>query len=93
MITAHTIINRSPDLVFSDIEGEVVMMSIEQAKYYGMDSVGSRIWKLLESPVKVGDMFGILRQEYEVTLEECERDVISFLNDLVSENLIEIVSE
>jgi hypothetical protein len=69
------------------------MMSIEKGKYYGMDLIASRIWELIEKPIHVGNMVGILMEEYDVTREDCEKDVLFFLNDLLSEKLVEIVSK
>jgi hypothetical protein len=91
MITAETIISRSREVVSSDIDGEVVMMSIEQGNYYGMDPIASRIWELVGDKIKVADLIGILTAEYQVTGRECENDVLAFLNELLSEKLIEIV--
>jgi hypothetical protein len=92
VITAETIIGRSREVVCSDIDGEVVMMSIGKGNYYGLDLIASRIWVLTGKPVKVADLIGVLTEEYEVTREDCEKDVLAFLNDLLSEKLIEIVS-
>jgi hypothetical protein len=92
MITAETIVSRSRDVVSSDIDGEAIMMSIERGKYYGMDPIASRIWELMGAPISVGDMIGILTQEYDVTRQDCEKDVLVFLSDLLSEKLAEIVS-
>jgi hypothetical protein len=92
MITAETIVSRSRDVVSSHIDGEAVMMSIERGKYYGMDPIASRIWELVEKPINVGDMIDTLMQEYNVTQEDCEKDVLVFLSDLLAEKLVEIVS-
>ena len=93
MITAETIIGRSRDIVSSDIDGEAVMMSIEKGKYYGMDPIASRIWELMEKPINVGDMVGILMEEYDVAPADCEKDVLGFLNDLIDEKLVEIIAK
>ena len=92
MFTAETIIRRSRDIVSSDIDGEAVMMSIEKGKYYGMDPIASRIWELTGKPISIEEMIGILTQEYDVTQADCEKDVLAFLSDLLSEKLVEIVS-
>ena len=92
MITAETIISRRREVVSSDIDGEVVMMSIEKGNYYGLDLIASRIWELMEKRIKVADLIGALTEEYEVTREDCEKDLMPFLNDLLAQKLIEIVS-
>jgi hypothetical protein len=92
VITIETVINRSPEVVASDIDGEVVMMSIEKGQYYGLDLIASRIWELLGTRIKVADLIGILTEEYEVTRDACERDLLPLLNDLLAEKLVVIVS-
>ena len=41
---------RSPDQVFGEIDGKVVLMSIENGEYYNLNAVGSRVWELLATP-------------------------------------------
>ncbi len=50
-IGPDTIIQRKSDLLFNEIDGEVVMLSVENSEYYGMDKVGSRIWELLKNTI------------------------------------------
>jgi hypothetical protein len=54
-ITRDTFVSQVNDLVTSDLEGEVVM-SIESGNYFGLNPVGSRIWELIEQPVKVAEV-------------------------------------
>ena len=65
-LTTASLIARSSELVSSDIDGEVVMMSIENGKYYGLDKVGSRIWELLEDQFLVSDLIDKLLGEFSV---------------------------
>jgi len=81
-------IKRSDELVHSDMDGETVMMSIEQSQYYGLDSVGTRIWDLIENEMRVGDICAALMNEYDVTEQQCQQDVISFLQDMLDNNTV-----
>lgn len=87
-LSSESIVSRNRDLVTSDIDGEVVMMSIEKGNYYGMDLIGSRIWELIEQPVMVSDLIGTLIDEFEVTREICEKDVVTFLSEMLKENVV-----
>ena len=68
------------------------MMSIENGEYYGLDEIGSRIWTLLEEPKKVSELCDILLEEFEVEREQCEEEVLAFLNEMASDDLIHIVA-
>jgi hypothetical protein len=81
-------VQRTEDQVSSDLDGETVLMSIQNGKYYGMDSIGSRIWALIEEPRQIQDLCDILAREYEVDPEQCKRDVFAFLEKLSTTNLV-----
>jgi len=87
-ISMDTTICQTKDIVASDIDGEVVMMSIENGAYYGIDSIGSRIWELIETPCKVSDLIKLLLEEFDVDRPTCERDVLKFLAELQKNNTI-----
>ena len=40
-IEPASVISRADGFLASDIDGETVMMSLKQGKYFGMDAVGS----------------------------------------------------
>jgi hypothetical protein len=86
-------ITQNKETLSSAIDDELVLLSIINSKYYGMDSVGSRIWSLLAKPITINDMITTLTGEYDIPATECEKDVFSFLNELYSENLIIIADE
>ena len=88
MINLDTVISKTEEVVLAELDGKVVMMSIENGQYYGLDEVGTCIWEMMSEPVKVGDIIARLMQEYEVAREECEKDVIAFLERLHEKKLI-----
>jgi len=84
---------RDNDVIFSDMDGETVMMSIERGEYYGINPIGSRIWSLLETPRTVSALCDTLCPDYDVTPEQCAVDVQLFLIQLVDKGVIKIVNE
>ncbi|MBN2813714.1 MAG: lasso peptide biosynthesis PqqD family chaperone [Bacteroidales bacterium] len=87
-IGPDTIIQRRNDLLFNEIDGEVVMLSIETGEYYGMDKVGSYIWKIIDTPVKFRDLIDKLMNQYNVPKELCTNDTSRFLNKLKEKKLL-----
>jgi hypothetical protein len=87
-ITPDTKLQRKPGILFNEIDGEVVMLSIENSEYYGMDKVGSRIWQLLENPLSFNELVTILMDEYEVTEEKCCQETKNFLNKITEKKLL-----
>ncbi|MBT3878989.1 MAG: lasso peptide biosynthesis PqqD family chaperone [Candidatus Scalindua sp.] len=89
-IDLNSVVAQSEDQVSTELDGETVLMSIEQGNYYGMDKVLSRIWALIEKPIPVSTLCDRLIDEYNVERETCEQDVLNVLNDLTKENLLKI---
>lgn len=84
------LIHRNPDIVYSTIDGEVVMMSLDLGEYYGLDAIGSRIWLLLENPMRVGELCAILAGDFDVDPERCGNDVGGFLAEILDCGLIRV---
>jgi hypothetical protein len=83
--------NREPLAV--EVDRSIVMMSLDQGKYYGLEGVGGRIWKLIEEPATIAEVCRVLESEFEVDAETCRREVVEFLTQLASEQLIHVVDE
>jgi hypothetical protein len=87
-ITVDSKVQRNPEMVSGNMDGEVVMLSIQRGEYFGLDKIGSRIWDIIENSISISDIKNILLQEYEVDEETCLNDLIEFLEDLQNKGLI-----
>ena len=92
-IDRSTIVERVSGLCAGELDGEAVLMSVDQGRYFGMDPIGTRIWSLIGTPLAVSDICDQLRKEYKVTPEECERDVLVFLNELAEAKLLKVIDD
>jgi Coenzyme PQQ synthesis protein D (PqqD) len=82
---------RSPEQTSGEIDGQVVMLSVESGHYYSMNEQGSRIWELLGAPHVVSDLIDRLTAEFEVERPQCEAEVLSFLERLRKDGLLQVV--
>lgn len=89
LINLSTIVKLREDIDVADINGEKVMMNLETGKYFSLNSIGSRIWELIEKPITVGDIASKLLDEYEIDSLTCRDTVLHFLGALENEQLIE----
>jgi len=74
----------------SNMDGEKVMMSVKTGKYYNLGQVGGRIWDLIEKPTSGAEIIAVLTAEYDIDKAECEKQLFSFLEQLISEDLIHV---
>jgi hypothetical protein len=92
-IALDTVVAQVEEIITSDIGGETVMMSLENSAYYGLDTIGSRIWELIAQPVSVSSLCNTLQTEFEVERDACCQDVLELLTRLHEEHLIQIVTK
>ena len=69
---------------------EAAVLNLKNSVYYGLDSVGARVWTLLQQPRSVGELRDTLLSEYEVEAMRCEQDLLALLESMRSEGLIEV---
>jgi hypothetical protein len=90
-LSVRCIVVASKEQISCDLMDGNVILDLTNGVYYGLDSVGSRIWSLLQETRTVGDIRDILLSEYDVEPDRCERDLLSLLETLKSNALIDIV--
>jgi hypothetical protein len=88
MVNLDTTIVRNTDLMAVPMDGDLVMMSISQGTYYGINPVGGRIWTLLEQPASVASLCNTIVSEFEVTKEQCQQDVLQFVEQMLKAGVV-----
>ena len=78
----------SDEQVSTALGDETVILGMQDGVYYGLDAVGARIWALLATPRRVADLVRILSDEFDVSPDRLERDVLALLDDLADRDLI-----
>lgn len=79
---------RTGDIMTSPLDDMLLMLDVEQGKYFGLNGVGPRIWELLEQPISEEELVDTLVAEYEVTREVCAAEVGAFLDGLRQRRLL-----
>ena len=87
------IVQRDPDVIAAEADQDIVMVSIENGFYYGVSDVGREIWDAIEHPKKVSDLINDLTKTYNVDRSLCEEQTLSFLDDLLTEGLLQTRDE
>jgi hypothetical protein len=69
-----------------------VIAGFRKGRYYGLDKVGARVWELVQQSIAADDIRRTITAEYNVGPEECEADLLSLLEQMEEEGLIEVRS-
>ncbi len=83
-----TTVTRAPGLMSTEIDDELVILSMSSNNYVTLDSVGRRIWELLAEPITVGALIRELEGSFNAPDGQIRADVLAFLQDISSDNLI-----
>ncbi len=78
-ITEETVIARNAGLLTSAVHDETVMMDLDSGHYYGLDDIGSEIWRHLEAPRRFGDLVDRLAADYDANRAVIADDVHKLL--------------
>ncbi len=78
------------DPVFTDIPGETVILDERSGRYFGLDDVGSFVWRHLQRTTTLRALVAAVTAEYEVTAEACEADLQALVADLRAADLVAV---
>lgn len=87
-ITLENTVYQASGNIVSNMNGEVVMLNVDNGKYYNLGEIGGLIWEKLKDPIKLRQLVSDILDEYDVKDIECEQQVLEFVNSLLVENLV-----
>jgi len=79
----------SEDVVWRNLQGESVLLDLKSGVYFGLDSVGTRIWTLLQDHEDLRSVLQELLEEYDVGEERCARDLMDLVSALAEKGLVQ----
>ena len=86
-LTLDTTLVVSPEVVSQELEGELVLLSLDRAEYFGLNATGTHIWNGLVKGLPLGDIATGLAEAFDVDLERARADVLTLARTLVSQGL------
>lgn len=89
-LTPDSTISRTHEILFDKVGDEIVMLNLDKGRYHALDEIGSEIWEMIAEPVLVADLISALLVKFEVSPEDCQRDVLAYLADLQERDLLVI---
>jgi hypothetical protein len=91
-MTDSTIVRVRERQIWQELGDEVVILDVAGGAYYGLNCVGSRVWRMLQKPHTVAEVRGALLAEFDVDAERCVRELSELLGRLAERGLIEVQS-
>lgn len=79
------------EVVFQKVGDETVLLNLKTGTYYGLESVGTRMWELVADKGTLAGIVESMLEDYEVTPEDLQRDILRLVEELQANGLIEVV--
>jgi hypothetical protein len=70
------------------LEQESVLLNLNTEKYFGLDSVGTRMWQLVTSAPTIDAAYSQLLEEFDVDPETLRSNLSELLSHLLENGLI-----
>lgn len=89
-VTDATLISRSPSVLTAEVDGEVLIMSIERGCYFSLNDVGYDIWRRLDTPCSFAQLIDSLAADYDAAKATIAEDVQALLSRMIAEDIIRV---
>jgi len=89
-ISLQTTVVAISDQVSCRLDDETVLLELKNGTYYGLNSVGSTIWELIQQPRSIKAVYCAVLEQFDVDSESCRRDVLRLIGELQGAGLVEL---
>jgi hypothetical protein len=89
MMEMHSVFCKNEDVVSRKIVDELILVPIRKSvadmeSLYTLNEVGARVYELVDGERSVRDICTVIVEEFDVSTEKAEADVVEFLEQLIS---------
>lgn len=79
----------SPDVQGTHMDGETVLLDLSSGRYYTLNRVGSVIWEQCTGHHTISDIQTVLCDRFDVAPERALEDLVTLVNELIQEGLLQ----
>ena len=80
-------------VLISNLQEESVILNLDSERYYGLDNVGTRMYSVLTTSESIEAAYELLLEEYNVDKEVLRADLVTLIDTLLEQGLVEISSK
>jgi hypothetical protein len=76
-----------PKIVHETIDGETIILNLDNGNYYSLVGIGAEVWGFIEHSATANDITERLHADYEGAKKDIEAVVDKFVSELIQEGL------
>lgn len=86
-LSLDDVLTIAPDVMFSHLNDEAVLLDLKSGTYFGLNDVGARTWQLILEHGRLSRVLEALLEEYAGARDAVERDLMALAAELVARQL------
>lgn len=89
-VTRSSSVVATSNQVSTNLAGKTAILGLKSRTYYTLDEVGAPIWESIKQEQEVEQILQAMLRRYDVEPQQCEQDLLVFLQNLADLDLIEV---
>jgi len=81
---------KSKDVTWKVLEGEGIILNLETGVYFTLNVTGTACWERLDGKTSLAMIASDLFEQFDVSLEQAQRDLMELTRTLADEGLVRI---
>jgi len=88
VLSLSTKVYKNKNIISNQIDGETVIMRIEENDYFQLDETGTYIWNIIDKPISVIEISDKIIEHFGISREQSESDMLNFINELSRKKIV-----
>src|ERR1019366_9934865 len=76
-------------VVSRELDGETVLLNLDTGIYFGLDAVGSDMWRAIQSSASLGDAVSLIEAQYDGDPAVLRDDLLRLVNQMLAKGLVQ----
>jgi hypothetical protein len=78
-----------PDAVITrELDGETILLNLDTGIYFGLDTVGTDVWRAIRAVPTLGEALDLVQSEYDVEPAVLRADFLRLVGELLAKGLL-----
>ena len=78
---------RSPEPIAAEVGDGLVMLSVQEGKYFSLNPTAAAIWRRLEAPMRIDELCDHIVDEFDISREHANQAVPLFVAKLIEQKI------
>ena len=89
-IEFHQRVRPAANVLVRELDGEAVLLNLDNESYYGLDEIGARMWTVVNDSDSVEAAYTALIAEFDVDAETLREDMQTLIDQWIEHGLSKV---